>query len=208
MATDPRGHDRFHIRQLVRPMVNRYEVSTLGGDRKSEGDPVCFVEQRRFKLKEELTAFTDASRGEVVFRIKARKVWDPRGEYDVRDGEGSLLGALRKRFGRSLLRSTWEIDDPAGEPLGWAQERSAAVAIARRIKGFLGLIPLVGWVFDLLPVPYHFLFHRGESEVGELRRIIGIRDRYSLDLSGDAEREIDRRVALALAIGLDALQAR
>jgi hypothetical protein len=35
-----------------------------------------------------------------------------------------------------------------------------------------------------------------------------MRDRYTLDLSGDAERTIDRRLAIALAIALDALQSR
>jgi hypothetical protein len=39
-------------------------------------------------------------------------------------------------------------------------------------------------------------------------RILGVRDRYRLDVSGDAERTIDRRIVLALAVGMDALQAR
>jgi hypothetical protein len=35
-----------------------------------------------------------------------------------------------------------------------------------------------------------------------------VRDRYRLDVSGDADRVVDRRVVLALAVGMDALQAR
>jgi hypothetical protein len=35
-----------------------------------------------------------------------------------------------------------------------------------------------------------------------------LRDQYVLDLSGDHDRRIDRRVAIALAIALDALQNR
>jgi hypothetical protein len=35
-----------------------------------------------------------------------------------------------------------------------------------------------------------------------------LRDRYVLDLTGDAERRIDRRLGIALAIGLDTLQNR
>jgi hypothetical protein len=45
-------------------------------------------------------------------------------------------------------------------------------------------------------------------EVGELRRPIGLRDRYILRLTGDHDRRIDRRLAVALAIALDALQSR
>jgi hypothetical protein len=35
-----------------------------------------------------------------------------------------------------------------------------------------------------------------------------LRDQYVLDLSGDTERMLDRRLAIALAIGLDTLQNR
>jgi len=35
-----------------------------------------------------------------------------------------------------------------------------------------------------------------------------IRDKYLLDLSDDHERRVDRRLAIALAIGLDTLQNR
>ena len=46
------------------------------------------------------------------------------------------------------------------------------------------------------------------QRVGSLDRIFGFRDRYVLDLSGDTETRIDRRLAVALAIGLDALRNR
>ena len=59
-------------------MVNQYEVSTLGPDGKSAGEPVCFVEQKRMKLKEDLRAFTDDTKTTEVFRIRAQQVWDPR----------------------------------------------------------------------------------------------------------------------------------
>jgi hypothetical protein len=35
-----------------------------------------------------------------------------------------------------------------------------------------------------------------------------LRDQYVLDLSGDHEKRLDRRLAIALAIGLDTLQNR
>jgi hypothetical protein len=41
-----------------------------------------------------------------------------------------------------------------------------------------------------------------------MNRKLTVRDEYVLDLAGDRERRIDRRVAVALAVGLDALQNR
>lgn len=206
-SMDPAQQDRFFIRQQFKLMINRYEVSTLGADGKSAGEPVCFVEQKRMKLKEDLRAFTDEAKSAEVFRIKAHQVFDPRARYTVTDGSGRKIGGLKKVFGRSLMRSTWEIFDAGDTKVGWAQESSIAVAIWRRAVDW---IPLVGDLLAVIPVPYHFDFHLGEGEdhAGRMARIWGISDRYSFDLSGDPGRLIDRRVALALAIGLDALQAR
>jgi len=207
---DAAAQDAFFLRQPLTLMINRYEVSTLGEDGKSADEPVAFVEQKRMKLKEDLRAYTDDTKSREVFRIKAHQVWDPRARYTVTDAEGRKIGGLRKRFGRSLLRSTWEIFDAQDQQIGWAQESSAGVALFRRFKDLLGVIPFVGIVFDLLPVPYHFDFHLGDTEqiAGRMTRIWGIRDRYSLVFEGDPERRLDRRVGLALAVGLDALQAR
>jgi uncharacterized protein YxjI len=206
---DPNEHDRFFLLQRFRPMVNQYEVSTLGPDEKSAGEPVCFVEQRRMKLKEDLRAFTDDSKSEDVFRIKAQQIWDPSARYDITDAAGTPIGQLSKAFGTSLLRSTWRIYDAAGNEVGWAQERNLGVAVFRRIVVVVaGFIPFVGPFGDWLPIPYHFDYYTGDRRIGALERILGLRDRYRLDVSGDAERTIDRRLVLALAVGMDALQAR
>ena len=66
----------------------------------------------------------------------------------------------------------------------------------------------MGELLELIPIRYHFDFFAGDRNVGSFERRFGIRDRYILDLSGDDERRIDRRVAIALAIAMDALQAR
>ncbi len=41
-----------------------------------------------------------------------------------------------------------------------------------------------------------------------MNRKFQLRDRYVLDLSSDHERQLDRRLGIALAIGLDTLQNR
>jgi hypothetical protein len=44
--------------------------------------------------------------------------------------------------------------------------------------------------------------------IGNLNRKFQLRDTYVLDLSGDHERKVDRRLAVGLAIGLEALRNR
>jgi hypothetical protein len=159
-TVDPNQHDRFFLSQRFRPMVNQYEVSTLGGDGSSAGEEVCFVEQKRMALKEDLRAFTDDTKSAEVFRIKAQQVFDPRARYDVTDPAGGTIGQLAKVFGKSLLRSTWRIHDADGNEVAWARERSMFVALLRRVMGW---IPYVGDFADPDPLPLRLLRRRRQD---------------------------------------------
>ncbi len=205
MLIDPRAHDRFVLRQLVRPVINRYEFS-LPTDDGSAGEPFCFVEQKRFAFKEDIRFYADASKQQELMRIKARQAFDPRARYDVVDADGTKLGEIQKVFGASLLRSTYALFDAAGEEVARATEKSLPVALFRRLVGFA---PYVGNFADFLPIPYHFDFKRGDVVLGtHKRQAFKLRDVYTIDMSGDPERTLDRRLVLAVAVGMDALQAR
>jgi hypothetical protein len=137
-------------------------------------------------------------------RIKARQRFDPRATYDITTPDGGKLGEIQKVFGQSLIRSTYEIRGPSGTVT--ARERSLPVALFRRL---VGLVPFVGDFADWLPIPYHFDFRRDGEQIGSHRRRIGkLRDVYDIDMSGDPDRTFDRRLVLAAAVGMDALQAR
>ena len=137
-------------------------------------------------------------------RILARQRFDPRATYDITaPGEGKL-GEIRKVFGQSLIRSTYEISGPSGTIT--ARERSLPVALFRRL---VGLVPYVGDLADWVPIPYHFEFRRGDDVVAtHSRRFGSFRDVYDIEVAGDPGRTIDRRLILAAAVGMDALQAR
>jgi uncharacterized protein YxjI len=199
MSTDPNQHDRFVMRQRIRPVINQYEI-TLPGENGDDGDPVCFVEQARFKFKEDIRFYSDDSKSVELMRLKARQRFDPRARYDITDDRGGKIGEIQKVFGESLLRSTYRLYDAAGEEVATARERSV-----------FAFIPYVGDYAPWLPIPYHFDFVRGEQVVGTHQRRTGLfkfRDVYDIDLSADPERRLDRRLVLANAIGMDALQAR
>jgi hypothetical protein len=48
----------------------------------------------------------------------------------------------------------------------------------------------------------------GQILGGHKRRIGRLRDVYDIDMSADVARSLDRRLVLAAAVGMDALQAR
>jgi len=201
-VTDERfAHDAFFVDQLIRPIANLYRISTLGPDGASPSEPLAFVRQKKLAIKEDIRFFADETEAEELFRIKARAVFEVRGRFDVTTPEGERIGLLEKVFGISLLRSTWRIYDATEQQVALVQEKSMPIAILRRA---IDLVPYG----ELIPIVFQFTILMDGREVGELRRPIGLRDRYILKLSGDPDRRIDRRVAVALAIALDALQSR
>jgi uncharacterized protein YxjI len=198
---DPNQHDTFVLRQKFAPVVNRYEFSL------AEGEPAfCFVEQKRFTFKEDIRFFADDSKAVELMRLKARQRFDPRARYDVTEPAGGTIGEMQKLFGTSLLRSTYALFDPQGQEIARAQEKSLAVALFRR---GVDIVPYVGDVSDWLPIPYHFTFTRDGQLLGtHSRQAFKLRDTYTIDMTPDADRTLDRRLVLAIAVGMDALQAR
>jgi uncharacterized protein YxjI len=194
--------DRFLVDQVIRPIANLYRITPLAVGETPAGPPVAYVRQRKLAIKEDIRFYADEGETRELFRIKARSMFDIGGaRYDVLEGD-TPFGALEHRFKASLLRSTWAVKNAADEEIAIARERSVPLAIARRLIDF---VPYVG---GYIPIPYNFDILMGDRVVGHMNRKFQLRDRYVLDVSGDTERTLDRRLAVALAIGLDTLQNR
>jgi uncharacterized protein YxjI len=201
---DLNAQDRFVMRQRVKLVINQYEFSVP--DDSGDGEPFCFVEQKRFKFKEDIRFYADESKETELLKILARQRFDPRARYDVALADGTKIGEIQKVFGKSLVRSTYVVYDADGEEIARTHERSMPVAIVRRV---IGLVPFIGEFLEFLPIAYDFEFFRGEDVIGtHRRRRWQWRDVYDMDFSADTARVLDRRLILAIAVGMDALQAR
>lgn len=199
----PFDYDRYLVDQLIRPIANLYRVTPLAVGETPAGPPVAFIRQRKLALKEHIRFFADEAESQELFHIKARTWLDTGGsKYDVVDAQDGQIGLLEHLFKQSLLRSTWRISNAAGEEIAVARERSQVMAILRRAIDF---VPDYG---GLIPIPYNFDIVSGDDPIGKMDRRFKLRDSYALDLSGDPDKALDRRLAIALAIGLDTLQNR
>ncbi|WBB56152.1 hypothetical protein [Verrucosispora sp. WMMD573] len=185
------AQQQFHIRQRVRFMVNQYEVHSVAPDG-SEGGLLAFAQQKRLAFKEQVTIYTDESKQQPLLGFKARQRLDLGATYDVTDDAGNPIGLFRKDFAQSLLRSTWHVEQ-AGLPNVTGQERSMPVALLRRF------VDSLSWL------PYHFDFVADGQPVFSVVKKWGLRDRYVVEIQNP---QIDRRLVIAMAVALDALQGR
>lgn len=159
------------------------------------GSLAFYVKQKAFKLKEDITVYTDEDQREAVLNIKARSVLDFSGTYDVTDlATGATVGALQRNGLKSLLRDEWSILNTAGEPIGKILEDSTFLAIVRRFLSNL--------------VPQSFTFTLGDRAVGTVKQNFNpFRLSYEVDFSpgGDA---LDPRLGVAAVVLLLAIEGR
>src|SRR5215211_7315450 len=144
---------------------------------------------------------------EAADRLLVQQVFKPiANEYRISvpaSGSDDELGLLEKNFTRSLLRSHWHVRDPEGNELLESHESSWIIAILRRIADILpDWFGLLGWL------PFNFVVRRNGEEVGHYRRVLGkFRDRYVFEIRPGLK-DVDHRLLVAFAVGLDALQDR
>jgi uncharacterized protein YxjI len=195
--------DRFLVQQVFKPIANEYRFSVPAPGSSDEGEPLLYVKQKKMKIREDIRFRLAPDDGPHLFMIRSKSVFEFRGRHEVLDADGQVIGLLEKDFGRSLVRSHWHIRDAAGIELFESYETSWLVALVRRFAD-------IGseWLSPLAWLPFNFVLNREGEQVGSYKRVLGtFRDRYLLELGPGLE-GVDRRLVLAFAVALDALQDR
>jgi hypothetical protein len=162
--------------------------------------PATFlVVSMSMRPRRHVTVYRNESRAEILLRVRQDQRWAVvTRTYTVTTAADEILARLRKRYIHNLIRKRWYVETPAGSVIALAIEESIVLSLLRRVLGSL---------FGLLRT--NFMFIRPDGAVlGEFNRKFTILDRYVLDLTGDPERYLDRRVALALGIMLDTGESR
>jgi hypothetical protein len=146
-----------------------------------------------------VTVYRDDSRREVLLRIlQDQRIAAVVRTYTLTLGDGIPLAQLGKNYLNNIARKRWTMTDPGGTLLAFALEESVVLSLLRRVLG-----PL----FGLLRTNFVFLRPDGDL-IGEFNRKFTVLDRYVVDLTADAERTLDRRIALAMGIMLDTGERR
>jgi uncharacterized protein YxjI len=195
--------DRFLVQQVFKPIANEYRFSVPAPGSSDEGEPLLYVKQKKMKIREDIRFRLTPDDGPHLFMIRSKSVFEFRGRHEVLDADGQVIGLLEKDFGRSLVRSHWHVRDAAGTELFESHETSWLVALLRRFADVAS-----EWLSPLAWLPFNFVLNRDGEQVGSYKRILGtFRDRYLLELDPGLE-GVDRRLVLAFAVALDALQDR
>ena len=130
--------------------------------------------------------------------IKARNIIDFAATYDVFDPNhgGQLVGSLRRKGLKSVIIDEWLFLDAMGGEVGTIKEDSVWLALIRRfIAG--------SWL------PQTYRGEVGGAPVCEFRRNFNpFVSKVTLDFSSDVEGRLDRRMGIAAALLLVAIEGK
>jgi uncharacterized protein YxjI len=176
------------------------QVFTLTGKLRfynPQADLVLYVEQKMFRLREDIRIFGDEAKSQELLLIKARNIIDWAAAYDVLDAAtNQKIGVLRRKGWRSMLRDEWEVLDVNDQPVGKLFEDSAWQAMLRRL--------LLG---SLLPQNYDLTI--GDVRVADMRQKFNLfAYQMTLDFSMDTASRLDRRLGIAAATLLAILEGK
>lgn len=198
--------DRFLVNQKHRSwMKSRYYVYD------ADGAPLFYVERPVKPLRHsDITIYDDDTRSSTVLVVRQDHGYAAlKRTYTLLDPQSeSAIARFQRDNIKSWFRRAWEVRDPEGRVIAHAREDTAAIAIIRRVLEF---VPYVGALVGLVRTNfrlYHVLPDGTEVQAGSFDRKLSIGDKYVLDLEADHERQLDRRIAVALGILLDTGEAR
>ena len=184
-------HDRYLLKRQVLALTGKFRIYD------SLGNLILFSEQKMFRLREDIRVYADEARTQEVLIVKARQIVDFSAAYDVVDSTSQQkIGTLRRKGWRSLLRDEWQVLDTADQPIGLMFEDSPGLALLRRLV--LG---------SLLPQNYDVTI--GTQRVADIRQRFNLFAYHlDLDFSMDTGRQLDRRLGIAAAILLAAVEGK
>lgn len=162
----------------------------------ASGGLAFYSEMKAFKLKEDIRLYTGEDMNSEVLTIKARQAIDFSAEYDVVDPTTrEKVGVLKRKGFKSMFKDEWIVMNNTEQEIGFIKEDSALLALVRRL------------LTDLVPQKYNGEIN-GKHVFTFKQHFNPFIQKISLDFSPDTNRLLDRRLGIAAAVLLCAVEGR
>ncbi len=137
--------------------------------RDANGREVLYVHMKAFKLKEDITIFSDSSKSQALFSIKADRIIDFSARYHITAAGGVTLGSVKREGMRSLWKASYFVSDQNEMQTHHIREDNPWMKV---LDSMFSDVPLVG----------SFFFHPSYSayQAGTERAILQIKKEPAL----------------------------
>lgn len=170
---------------LSYPLELGFKVATIGTRVRvtdAAGRQIGYVRKKKFKLKEDVLVYENEDQRDLLFRIKADRMWDFGARYAISDSNGRPLGAIRRQGMRSMWKSTYDVSDALGSEVGLIHEENPWVKVFDELAEALPFADALGGLFFN---PAYLVDLRGKTVLRLRKERSLFESKFTLDKHGD-----------------------
>lgn len=135
--------------------------------RDANGQLLGYVKQKLFKFKEDINVFADEGQTQLLYNIKADRVIDFSAKYNFTASNGQLLGSIKRKGMRSILKANYEVYDEHDSQVYKIREENAWIKV---IDSLLGEVPVLGMFTGYLFNPAYIVERMDGTQVARLKK--------------------------------------
>lgn len=152
------------------PLSLTFKIGTFANDfiaTDANDQTLAYVRQKMFKLKEEVNLFTDDSKSELKYSIKANKWLDFSASYVFEDANGKNLGRVARKGWRSIWKAHYDVYNTSDEQDFIIEEANAWVKVG---DALLSEIPVLGMLTGYFFNPSYNVVRPNGEIVAKLKK--------------------------------------
>ena len=187
------------MNSLVFPLQLTFKITTFSNDFlafDANGNTVAYVRQKMLKIFEEVQVYSDDSRSELNYTIRANKWLDFSATYTFTNKTGMEIGRIVRKGWASLWKSHYEIMDERQQQDLVVREENPW---AKVFDSILGEIPGLGMLTGYMFHPSYIVTRPDGTQVVRLKKEPSFFGRkFTIDKLATFESGEEERILLGL----------
>jgi uncharacterized protein YxjI len=187
------------MKNIEFPIQLTFNIGTLSNDftaSDAQGRTVAFVKQKLFKLKEDISIYSDESKTELLYKIKADRWIDWSAAYSITHADGTELGKIARKGWRSLWKAKYLLIDQHQKEQFTVEEENGWVKVW---DSLLGEIPILGMLTGYFFNPSYAVTNLNGHKVVRLKKQASFFGRkFEITKLDIMDNDDDERVILGL----------
>ncbi|WP_037588251.1 hypothetical protein [Stenoxybacter acetivorans] len=158
------------MQPLLFPLDFHFKIFTPSNDFNvfdAQRQQIAYTRQQFFRIKEAVDVFTDNSRREKRYTIRADRIIDFNARYTIFDNKNTELGQIRRQGMKSLWRTHYSVYDTQSQLVLDIQEANPWIAV---LNGLVSEVPVLGWLSGYFLNPKYALLDSQGHEQYRLKK--------------------------------------
>ena len=158
------------MKNISFPVNFLFKITTLSSDftaTDANGKVIAYVKQKMFKLKEDISIYSDDTKTKVNYTIKADRWLDFSAAYSLKDRNGTEIGKITRKGWASIWKAHYQIIDQHEKEQYTIREENGWVKV---LDSILGEIPFLGLLTGYLFNPSYIVTDLNDKIIARLKK--------------------------------------